>query len=55
MDSRLRMAALVAMTTDRNAVVSRMKAMATTARISHTIRLVICLVKSTEPAVVPVT
>ncbi len=29
--------------------------MATTARISHTIRLVIRVVKSTWPAVVPVT
>ena len=43
------------MTTDRNAMVSRMNAITTTARISHTIRLVICSVKSTVPAVVPVT
>src|SRR6266568_6814684 len=49
------MAALVAMTTDRNAVVSRMNAIATTARISHTIRLVIRAVKSTVAAVVPLT
>jgi hypothetical protein len=55
MDSRFRIAALVAITTERNATVSRMKAMATTARISHTIRPVTRLVKSTWPAVVPVT
>ncbi|HYB48152.1 MAG TPA: hypothetical protein VED20_12455 [Streptosporangiaceae bacterium] len=50
-----RIAALAAITTDQKATVSKMKESATTARISHTSRLVIWLVKSTPPAVVPVT
>ena len=50
-----KIAALVAITTDRNAVVSSRNEIATTARISHGSRLVIWLVKSTPPAVVPVT
>src|SRR5579859_1106259 len=54
-DSRFRIAAFVAMTTDRKAVVSRMNAIAITARISQASLLVIRLVKSTAPAVVPVT
>ena len=54
-DSRFMIAALVAMTTDRNATVSSTNAIATTARISQIIRLLTCSVKSTLPAVVPVT
>jgi len=48
-------AALVAITIDRNAAVSRKKEIATTAMISQASRLVIWFVKSTVPAVVPVT
>jgi hypothetical protein len=48
-------AALVAMTTDRNAAVSRTKATATTPRIRTSMRLLIRLVKSTLPGTVPVT
>ncbi len=51
----LRIAALVAITTDRNAVVRRRNEITTTARITHGSRLVSWLVKSTAPAVVPVT
>src|SRR5205823_14639942 len=40
---------------DRNATVSRTNAIATTATISQTIRSAIRQVKSTPPAVVPVT
>ena len=49
------MAALVAITTDRNAMVSSRNEIATTAMISQASRLVIWLVKSAAPAVVPVT
>src|ERR1700728_3340125 len=49
------MAALIAITIDRNAHVSRMKAIAITARIRQTRRLLIFLVKSICPAVVPAT
>ena len=55
MDSRLSMAAFVAITTDRKAMISRTNAIATTTRISHSIRELIRLVKSTAPAVAPVT
>jgi hypothetical protein len=51
----LRIAALSAITTERKATVSRMNEIATTATISHGSRLVIWRVKSTAPAVVPVT
>ena len=54
-DKMLRTAALAAITIDRNAAVSRRNEIATTARISHSSRLVIWLVKSTFPATVPVT
>ena len=54
-DKMLRTAALIAITIDRNAAVSRRNEIATTAMISHSSRLVILLVKSTAPAVVPVT
>ena len=50
-----KIAALVAITTERNAVVSSRNEIATTARISQASRLVIWAVKSTAPAVVPVT
>ena len=45
-DSRFSTAALVAITTDRNATVSRTKASSTTARISQGMRLAIFAVKS---------
>lgn len=51
----LRMAALAAITIDRNAAVSRKNDIATTAMISHASLLVIWFVKSTFPATVPVT
>ena len=54
-DSRFMIAALVAITTERNAVVSSTKATATTTRIRSSMRLAIWLVKSTLPGVVPVT
>src|SRR3954453_668053 len=52
-ESRLSTAALVAITTDRNATVSRTNDSATTVRISHGIRAAIRPAKSTVPAVVP--
>src|SRR6266699_1576173 len=54
-DRMFRTAALVGITTDRNEAMSRMNAIAITARITHTRWLVIWLVKSTLPATVPVT
>jgi hypothetical protein len=48
-------AALTAMITDLNAVVSSRKAIPMTASISQVILPLIWLVKSTLPAVVPVT
>src|SRR5580693_9817898 len=48
-------AALAAMTTERNAAVSSRNATATTTRISRIMRLLIWVVKSTLPGVVPVT
>src|ERR1700742_4739059 len=51
----LRIAALIAITTDRNAVVSSRNEIATTARISQISRPAIWLLKSTDPAVGPVT